>query len=95
MCELGCTLYAVFSVCAILHIWCLPPFLYRTVYNTISFHHILSFVSADGGAELDEHTELGKFIVQSFPLHMYARLIHIRHSWVTFWKEEKVRYDVI
>jgi hypothetical protein len=52
-------------------------------------------VSADGGAELDEHTELGKFIVQSFPLHMYARLIHIRHSWVTFWKEEKVRYDVI
>jgi anoctamin-8 len=43
----------------------------------------------DGGAELDEHTRLGKFIVQRFPLHMYARLNDIRHSWVTFWKREK------
>ena len=43
----------------------------------------------DGGAELDESSELGKFVVQSFPLHMYSRLVSIRHSWVTFWKREK------
>ena len=45
----------------------------------------------DGGAELDENTELGNHIIQRFPLHMYARLIDIRHSWVTFWKREKVK----
>lgn len=42
----------------------------------------------DGGAELDESTELGSQIVQRFPLHMYSKLADIRHSWVTFWKRE-------
>jgi hypothetical protein len=42
----------------------------------------------DGGAELDEGTELGKFIAQKFPLHMPKRLQQLRHSWVTFWKQE-------
>jgi hypothetical protein len=42
-----------------------------------------------GGAELDENTELGKQIVQRFPLHMYSKLGDIRHSWVTFWKREE------
>lgn len=41
---------------------------------------------SDGGAELDEDTPLGAFIVQRFPLHMYSRLEEIQHSWVTFWK---------
>ena len=45
----------------------------------------------DGGAELDENTELGQHILKRFPLHMYARLERIRHTWVTFWKMEKVR----
>eukprot|EP01038_Epipyxis_sp_PR26KG_P004369 gene4369-6181_t len=43
----------------------------------------------DGGAELDENTKLGKQIVQRFPLHMYSKLITIRHAWVTFWKREQ------
>jgi hypothetical protein len=43
----------------------------------------------DGGAELDENTELGKEIVQRFPLHMYSKLEDIRHSWVTFWRRER------
>eukprot|EP01031_Cornospumella_fuschlensis_P037259 gene37259-45232_t len=50
--------------------------------------YILRSKICDGGAELDEHTELGKFIVQRFPLHMYGRLQEIRHGWVTFWKRE-------
>ncbi|RYG67325.1 hypothetical protein EON64_07705, partial [archaeon] len=50
--------------------------------------YILRSKICDGGAELDEHTELGKFIVQRFPLHMYSRLQEIRHGWVTFWKRE-------
>ena len=40
----------------------------------------------DGGAELGEYTELGRFIVQSFPLHKKSALLAIRHSWVTFWR---------
>ena len=51
--------------------------------------YILRSKIKDGGAELDEHTELGAFIVQRFPLHMYSRLLDIRHSWITFWKREK------
>lgn len=46
-----------------------------------------------GGAELDENTELGKQIVQRFPLHMYSKLADIRHSWVTFWKREQFGQD--
>ena len=45
----------------------------------------------DGGAELDENSELGQHILKRFPLHMYARLERIRHTWVTFWKMDKVR----
>jgi hypothetical protein len=51
--------------------------------------YILRSRIMDGGAELDSSTDLGKFIIQRFPLHMYARLHDIRHSWVTFWKKEK------
>ena len=50
--------------------------------------YILRSKIKDGGAELDESTELGKQIVQRFPLHMYSKLVDIRHSWVTFWKRE-------
>jgi len=25
-------------------------------------------------------------LFKRFPLHMEARLIHLRHKWVTFWK---------
>ena len=45
----------------------------------------------DGGAELDDNSELGQHILKRFPLHMYARLESIRHTWVTFWKMDKVR----
>lgn len=51
--------------------------------------YILRSKIKDGGAELDVHTELGKHIVQRFPLHMYSRLVDIRHSWITFWKRER------
>ena len=47
----------------------------------------------DGGAELDENTELGMQIVQRFPLHMYSKLADIRHAWVTFWRRES--YGVV
>lgn len=42
----------------------------------------------DGGAELDQDTGLGKYIVQRFPLHKYDRLNRISHNWVTYWKRE-------
>lgn len=51
--------------------------------------YILRSKLPDGGADLDEHTELGRFIVQRFPLHMYSRLVEIRRTWVTFWKQER------
>ena len=41
----------------------------------------------DGGAELGEYTELGRHILQSFPLHKKSSLLSIRHSWVTFWRQ--------
>ena len=44
----------------------------------------------DGGAELGEYTELGRHIVQSFPLHKKSALLTIRHSWVTFWRVGEV-----
>jgi hypothetical protein len=50
--------------------------------------HIIRSKIKDGGAELDENTDLGKHVVQCFPLHMTASLDHIRHQWVTFWKSE-------
>ena len=43
----------------------------------------------DGGAELDEHTELGAHIVSRFPLHMQATVNQLRYSWVRFWKQEE------
>lgn len=50
--------------------------------------HILFSKIKDGGAELDEGTELGKFIEQRFPLHKYDRLLKLQHTWVSFWKRE-------
>ncbi len=43
----------------------------------------------DGGAELGEDTPLGGKILQRFPLHMQSRLAEIRHTWVTFWRQER------
>ena len=40
----------------------------------------------DGGAGLDEDTELGKFIQQRFPLHKSNELNNLCRKWVTFWR---------
>lgn len=42
----------------------------------------------DGGAELDEDTQLGKFIKQRFPLHKKEDIDKLGHKWVTFWKTD-------
>lgn len=42
----------------------------------------------DGGAELDESSELGGSIAQRFPLHMTSRVLEFQHSWILFWKTE-------
>ena len=65
-------------------------FIFSASYLTFFFFIFILISLVDGGAELDEYTELGKHIIQRFPLHMYARLSDIRHSWVTFWKMDKV-----
>ena len=66
------------------------------VHNLFIHHHRLLYFHSSihnfsphntGGAELDEYTELGKEIVQRFPLHMYSKLHDISHTWVTFWKQ--------
>jgi hypothetical protein len=51
--------------------------------------YILISKMDEGGSELGENSELGKEIVQRFPLHMYSRLLDIRHRWVLFWKMEQ------
>ena len=59
-------------------------------YLKMSYALLTHFSSSSlllGGAELDEYTELGKEIVQRFPLHMYSKLHDISHTWVTFWKQ--------
>ena len=63
--------------------------LFRSSERQQIIDYIVRSKIKDGGAELDESSELGKHIVQAFPLHMYSRLDAIRHSWVTFWKREK------
>lgn len=64
----------------------------RNVFKSSERQQIIDYILRckikDGGAELDEHTELGQHIVQRFPLHMYSRLIVLRRTWVTFWKQE-------
>jgi hypothetical protein len=64
-----------------------------TIFRSSERQQIIDYIVRskirDGGAELDESSELGKYIVQRFPLHMYSRLNEIKHSWVTFWKREK------
>ena len=42
----------------------------------------------DGGAELDENTALGAFIVQCFPIHKIAKLEVLRAKWVHFWRDD-------
>jgi hypothetical protein len=65
-----------------------------TVFRSSERQQIIDYIIRskikDGGAELDESTELGRHIVQRFPLHMYSKLTDIQHSWVTFWKRENV-----
>ncbi|KAJ1432460.1 hypothetical protein B484DRAFT_394994, partial [Ochromonadaceae sp. CCMP2298] len=60
--------------------------IFRSSERQLVIDYILRSKIKDGGAELDENTELGKQVVQRFPLHMYSRLADIRHAWVTFWK---------
>ena len=64
----------------------------NTIFSSSERQQIIDFIIRskirDGGAELDEGTELGKSISQKFPLHMHSRLVEIRHSWTTFWKKE-------
>jgi hypothetical protein len=43
----------------------------------------------DGGAELDESSDLGSAVLQRFPLHMASRVLEFQHTWVQFWKTEK------
>jgi hypothetical protein len=62
--------------------------IFRSAERQQIIDYIIRSKIIDGGAELDSSTELGKYIVQRFPLHMYTRLQDIRHSWVTFWKKE-------
>lgn len=60
--------------------------LFRSSERQQIIDYIIRSKIKDGGAELDEDTHLGSFIVQRFPLHMYSRLEEIRYTWVTFWK---------
>jgi hypothetical protein len=62
--------------------------IFRSAERQQIIDYIIRSKIVDGGAELDSSTELGRYIVQRFPLHMYTRLQDIRHSWVTFWKKE-------
>jgi hypothetical protein len=62
--------------------------LFRSTERQQVIDFIIRSKIKDGGAELDENTELGAHIVQRFPLHMHARLLDIRHHWVTFWKRD-------
>ena len=68
------------------------PLHHPSVFRSTERQQIIDFIVRskirDGGAELDENTELGVYIVKRFPLHMHARLADIRHTWVTFWKRE-------
>lgn len=63
-----------------------------TVFRSSERQQIIDFLICskikDGGAELDDGTELGNYITQKFPLHVNSRLSYIRHCWVTFWKRE-------
>jgi hypothetical protein len=51
--------------------------------------HLICTKIKDGGAELDQDTELGKYIVQKFPLHKADELRYLTHLWVYFWKRER------
>eukprot|EP01041_Mallomonas_annulata_P000654 gene654-1266_t len=66
--------------------------LFRSVERQRIIDYILRSKLIDGGAELDECTELGSRIQSRFPLHMTERLMALRHVWVTFWKMEPVGY---
>lgn len=61
-----------------------------TIFRSSERQQIIDYILRskirDGGAELDESSELGKKVAQRFPLHMYAKLTDIRISWITFWK---------
>eukprot|EP01034_Spumella_vulgaris_P024118 gene24118-30426_t len=64
-----------------------------TIFRSSERQQIIDYIIRskiiEGGAELDENTQLGRQIVQRFPLHMQSRLQDIRHSWVTFWRRER------
>lgn len=64
-----------------------------SIFKSSERQQIIDFIIRskikDGGAELGEDTALGSQITQRFPLHMQSRLGEIRHSWVTFWRQEK------
>ena len=62
--------------------------LFRSSERQCIIDYIIRSKIKDGGAELGEDTILGGNIVQRFPLHMQARMEEIRHTWVTFWREE-------
>ena len=64
--------------------------LFRSSERQQIIDYIIRSKIKDGGAELGEDTSLGQQITQRFPLHMTARLDEIKHSWVTFWREEQV-----
>ena len=64
------------------------------MYSNSHYPYFYPYYYYIGGAELDENTELGKQIVQRFPLHMYSKLNDIKHSWVTFWKREAYGTEV-
>ena len=53
------------------------PQLHQSVFRSTERQQIIDFIVRskirDGGAELDENTELGVHIVKRFPLHMHAR----------------------
>lgn len=63
--------------------------LFRSSERQQIIDYIIRSKIKDGGAGLDEDTKLGQSIAQRFPLHMKARLLTIKQSWVTFWRQEK------
>ena len=71
----------------------IPLGAYGSIFRSSERQQIIDYIIRckikDGGAELGETSELGRQIVQRFPLHSLSRLEDIRYSWVTFWKKER------
>lgn len=48
--------------------------------------HLIRSKIKEGGAELDDRTELGKHICKRMPLHNQARLESLYKTWVVYWR---------